>query len=1129
MQITTLGTLAVDGRPVRGARLVALVRALVEARGRSVSVGSLVETVWGGAPPVDAAGALQALVSRARRTGLRVDATPTGYALGHAPEDVDAVRVGDALHRGRDALRAGDADLAARCADEALGLVAPDATSAAPPPDDARHARLLADSLALHVEAALARGADPGPLDALRSLALGTPPDEPLVALLVRALAAQGREAEALDALEHVRARLAERYGTDPSGVVADVHLALLRGELTPPAGAGRPASASPSRTAPPPGNEGVGTAEPASTPAPASPIAEPAVAPSPTGAPSGWRRAVTGLVGREDDVAAAEHALAGQQLVTLVGLGGAGKTRLALEVARRAAERGGAVHAVELASLREPSEVLPALLAAVGVAESVVDPDRAQGRRVLSTDERLRRVAEVSGLLVLDNCEHLLDAVADLTARLLAQAGPALRVLATSRAPLSVPGETVQPVLALPDADAVRLLETRARAARPDLAWDPGTAATLCRRLDNLPLALELAAARVRSVPLADVLAGIDDRFALLDHALRGVPQRHAGLRAMVDWSWSLLTDDERAVLAHVSVVPAPFTADAAVHLLGPDAAGESTLLAGGRVRRALGGLVEQSLLVLEEPGTVGDAGAGSGTGAGAGADGGAEGGGPARYRMLETVREYGERRLAELPDVAGVSAPEHARDRLVRWAVDEAHAVARLLVRGQHVAGIRRTDVEQDTLVASLRRAVEHGSERDAAAIGAALTTLWTVRGMHAEVDTWAALLLGSDDPAARTRSWALAGPRPGVPAPDVEDLATVALQAVVNSGIVGNHRHGAVARRVARRALVDPARQGVGAVTHRTAALLRAMDSLSSSRSADHLAAADVLAAEADPSLAGLGLFLRSALWENLGDVEHSLRDARAAYDLFASVGDVWGMGMAAQGIGQWEGGRGGSDSDVWLARAEEHLTAIGAVSDARAVTVVRHVHRALRGEPAARTALEEVVASPASAEGSRAHAWVGLAALAAIEGRWDAAVAAADRALAVAQADPHAFAQARVVYAVCAAVIRLRAGADGEELLRAAVPEAVGSKDAPVLGSLALGFAELAATRGDQERARTLWALGTRLGASIALVFGPVFESLLLAHVGDRDERAAMLAEVHELTSSAAVGRIVALLG
>ncbi|GEA86716.1 ATP-binding protein [Cellulomonas cellasea] len=1109
MQITTLGTLAVDGRPVRGARLVALVRALVDARGRSVSVAALAEAVWDGAAPDDAAGALQALVSRARRTGLRVTSGPAGYALAHDPADIDAVRAAATLRRGRDALRTGHADDADRCAAEALALVGadvPPGTTAVH--DDPAHLRLLAGAVALRVEAALAGGTDPGPLDVLRALALRTPPDEPLVALLVRALAAQGRDAEALDVLEGVRAGLAERFGTDPSGVVAQVHVALLRGELAP----GAP-------TGPPTG--------------PATAAGEALAV--------GWRRAVTGLVGREVDVAAAESALADQPLVTLVGLGGAGKTRLALEVARRAAERGVAVHAVELAGLREPSEVLPALLSAVGAAESVADPDRPQGRRVLGADERLQRVAEVGGLLVLDNCEHLLDAVADVAARLIALADRDLRVLATSRAPLAVPGETVQPVLALPDADALQLLGTRARAVRPDLAWDPDVAAALCLRLDNLPLALELAAARVRSMPLTDVLAGLDDRFALLDHALRGMPERHAGLRAMVDWSWSLLTDDERVLLMHVAVVPAPFTAATAVHLVGPDAArapagpgaarsgaarpevattvagASGPLLGETRARRALGALVEQSLLVLEEPGRDASARDAGGHGGEAPARPGA-----ARYRMLETVREYGEQRLAELGD------PADARDRLVRWAVDEAHAVAEMLAAREHTAGIRRAGAEQESLLAALRWAVERRREREAMAVGAALLALWTVRGLHAEVDTWAAVLLGSHDPELRATSWALHGPRTDAPPPEAEDVATVALHALVNSGIAGTQRRGAVARRVARRALASPAAVGRGRVRHRTAALVRAMDALTSVESADGVAAAEALAREDDPSLAGMGLFLRSALRENLGDVDLSLRDAHAAYDRFASVGDLWGMGMAAQGIGQWEGGRGGAGADVWLERAEDHLRAIGAVADARAIAVVRHVHRALRGETGSRAALEDVVAAPASGGASRAHASVGLAALAALEDRWDDAVRHADEALAVARDDPAAVPQARVVYVVCAAVIRLRAGHDSEALLRSAVPEAVSTKDAPVLGSLALGFAELAASRGEHERARTLWALGTRLGASIALIFGPAFASLLHAHVGDGDERTALLAEVHDLTSSAAVSRIVALL-
>ena len=161
----------------------------------------------------------------------------------------------------------------------------------------------------------------------------------------------------------------------------------------------------------------------------------------------------------------------------------------------------------------------------------------------MLSPEERLRAVApDLDGLVVLDNCEHVLDAAAAVVADLLAAASPEVAVLATSRAPLGLVGEVVHRLRALPDADALALLESRARAGGAAPTWDADRALALCHRLDNLPLALELAAARLRHMPIDDVLAGLTDRFALLDDALRGLPERHASLWAMVDWSRELL-----------------------------------------------------------------------------------------------------------------------------------------------------------------------------------------------------------------------------------------------------------------------------------------------------------------------------------------------------------------------------------------------------------------------------------------------------------------------------------------------------------------------------------------------------------------------------------------------------------
>ncbi|MEU5674967.1 BTAD domain-containing putative transcriptional regulator, partial [Micromonospora sp. NPDC047753] len=405
MHIATLGPLAVDGKPVRGERLAAVLRALVDARGRAVSVSLLVDAVWDGVPPDDATGAVQALVSRVRRLGLPVVAVPGGYRLPADEVSVDAVEARALVDQAGTVLRCGDVRAARGLADQARALFpeVPELVSA-------EDTRLFAEVAALRAQAALA-GAGPYDEVDLGRLAARTPPDEPSAALLVRVLAAQGREAEALEVVERLRADLADRYGTDPSPVITSVHLALLRGELTAP------------------------------------PVAAPPRQQARITLPAAWRRPMAALVGRERDVKAVTDALAEAPVVTVVATGGAGKTRLAAEVARRTAAGGRAVRVIELAGLRSPDEVLPTVLAAFGGADTTATGGNlGLERRVLSPEERLRAVApDLDGLVVLDNCEHVLDAVAVVVADLVAAASPEVAVLATSRAPLGLLGELVQ------------------------------------------------------------------------------------------------------------------------------------------------------------------------------------------------------------------------------------------------------------------------------------------------------------------------------------------------------------------------------------------------------------------------------------------------------------------------------------------------------------------------------------------------------------------------------------------------------------------------------------------------------------------------------------------------------------
>ena len=1058
VQITALGPLSIDGHAVEGSRLPALLLPLLLARGRVVPTGVLVDEVWEEAPPADPLGALQALVTRARRLGLTLTATAGGYRLDPTGLDVDLVTAQDLLAHARASLGAGDPARAADDATCAVALWSADSTA----PLDGPAGRLYCDLVALRVEATLASGAHlvPEALDHLRDAVRLLPTDEPLVELLMRGLAATGQEAEALTVYARLCAHLRETYGTDPSALVSRTHLALLRGELGASGGSDR--TGGPDGPSTPDRTGGPGTP---STPGPRSTPARPTTSPAPvpTTTPTTppptpaalLRRQTTPLVGRDADVAALERALETSPMVTLVAVGGAGKTRLAAEVATRASHQGVPVHAVELAGVRDPDEVLPALLTVLGAAESTSDGVDPRTRRALDPQERARRaVGSLRGLLVLDNCEHLLDAAADLAALVLPAADPGLRILATSRAPLGVVGETVHPVAMLSDGAALTLLESRGRAARPGLTWDPETALEVCRRLDNLPLALELAAARLRSMSLADVLAGVDHRFTLLTGALRGLPDRHQGLWAMVDWSWALLDEGCRTLLRDLAVIPAAFSVDTALAVSG--STDDDTTRAG------LATLVEQSLLTLDEPGD----------------------GEPPRFRMLETVREYGDAHLTE------DGAREEVMARLTRWAAERGRTLRDDYAGPAQLAALAATARDHDALAVALRWAVEHGSTADAFAIAADLLTVWTFHGLHLEVLGWARSLLERDDPAARRATWQRlrepAGDVTPDTAPDPDDAAVIGALVVVTSGITRDVRLGALGARLARWALTGPA--DARRLSHRSAAIATVALAVMSDRKDRQAAAVDRLVADADPYLHGLGLLLRAMSRENEGDLVGSAEDARTAYAFFESTGDHWGMGMSAQALSQWEDGFDAERSDEWLARAIGHFDQMGAVNDARTLLVARDLRRALRGSSEATAALEATLRAASSAPNERAQAAIGLGALAALSGDADASVRYAELAVGAARSDTTAAPQFRITVEVGAAVLQIRAGADGEGLLAVAAHAALPLGDMPVIGAVAQGYAELAASRGQTARSDELWELGARLGSNLGLVLG-----------------------------------------
>ncbi|MFI5935134.1 ATP-binding protein [Actinoplanes sp. NPDC051494] len=1000
MRITTLGPLAVDGQPVRGERLATVIRELVGARGHAVSTVALAGAVWQGDPPDDTTGAVQALVSRVRRLGVPVVAVPGGYRVPAERVESDIVAARALADRARAALTGGDPDAARRAADEARALF-PELPDLA----DGDRARLFGDVTALRAEAALA-GAGPFGEDDLRRLVARTPPDEPAAALLVRILAAQGRDAEALDVVERLRAELADRYGTDPSPVITDVHLALLRGEL---------AAARPRRHAR-------------------------------SALPASWRRPGTTMVGRERDLAAVTAALADAPLVTVVASGGSGKTRLAAEVAHRTA---GTVRVVELAGLRTPGEVLPAVLAVLGGVEPgpVITP----GRRVLSPRERLRAVApEVDGLLVLDNCEHVLDEAASVVADLLA-AAPDVAVLATSRAPLGLAGELVHRLPALPDTEALALLDTRARAGGAVPTWDDERALRLCRRLDNLPLALELAAARLRHMPIDDVIIGLGDRFGLLDDALRGLPDRHASLWAMVDWSRELLAPAEQDLLQRLAVIPAPFTAATAAAVAGaPD------------VRQGLALLVEQSLLVL--------------------ADGA---GGPPRYRMLETVREYGEARLTDRsPAMTG----------LVLWARNLAAGLAGTFVGPHQLETIATAAREQENLLGALRWTLSHDDEPASVDLAAALFHLWTIRGLHAEVAAWSRQLMHADDPMARLRSAVAHGRASGAPLPDADRLAWVLLLIVTNSGIAGPLRPSALAGRALRTLLAERGTE----LSARHVALATVVPHLNNFQSPETRVRVERLIAHDDPYVHGFGHFARAALLESSRPHEGFTEDAERAYASFEAAGDQWGMGITAQALGNSAALRGSQAAVEWLIRSVRHMELVGASQDAQSMRVLLDIQHALNGDAEAERRLRDLATLDRAETWDQAQAALGLGHLAWQREQWDLALACADDVTSATDVFTATPPLPGVVFRVAAAILQLavagRQPAPGAEakaagLLRGARREMVSGHDSAIIGSWAIAGAWLARHRGDDDVARELWRLGMRLGANFSTMFPP----------------------------------------
>src|SRR4051794_36991035 len=607
----------------------ALLARLALSPGRVVSVEALTDALWGADLPSDAPNAVQIRVSKLRRAlvgaGLPADILVTrapGYQLAVDPEAVDAYRFEGLLARARRDSAAHEPSAAVAGLDEALALWRGAALADVGDAEwiEAESTRLEELRLAARedrLELLLDLGRHGEAVADLERLATLHPLRERLHPLLLLALYPAGRQADALGVYHRLRRRLADELGIDPGPDLQALAEAILRQQVpTVPAPA----------PAPPP------TAAQASVP----------LLPART----------SPIIGRGDDVDVVLDLLAGHRLVTLIGPGGVGKTTLALEVARHVDPAvAGELRLVRLASVEPAADVAEAVAQQLGLLPS--------GSGEASVAAVLAYLAERRALLVVDNCEHVVDSAASLLERLV-PACPHVTVLATSREAFALPGEVQVAVhpLAVPPEDegpavierspAVQLFVERARAVRPGFALDAGTApvvALICRQLDGVPLAVELAAARVKALPVQEIAERLADRFTFLTAGPRYGEARHRTLRATLDWSHDLLSDAEKALLRRLAVFRGGWTLDAAEQVCGGSGIEQADVI------DLLFRLVDRSL-VVPDPDT-------------------------GRFRLLVTVRDYASAKLREAGEQDAVrnrhlehfTAYAHTNSSLTRW----------------------------------------------------------------------------------------------------------------------------------------------------------------------------------------------------------------------------------------------------------------------------------------------------------------------------------------------------------------------------------------------------------------------------------------------------------------------------
>ncbi|WKG09089.1 BTAD domain-containing putative transcriptional regulator [Nocardia sp. PE-7] len=916
-----------------GARARLLLAALAVHPGRARSAQALIDEVWGEQPPRAPMNALHTQVSRLRALlpDGALEIGPAGYRLTLPADSVDLTAVAALARRADEHLAAGNTadSLAAIALAHTLwrgepGADLPDSA----PADDLRAAAVDLRRHLDHTELAAhtARHDFAAALPLARAAATTNPLDESAHTTLVRLLAAAGRTNEALEVFATYRLRLIEELGADPGPALLALNTAVLRGETIEIPGdraAQRNREADPSAS--PPAHRaadssalGVNNGDIAGRRGPtdarssavaaryegaeadlpdstsgggsqrsgASPIVELDERGQPNTQPAesangsapdrstanhaatprtavGLRAAPNELLGRTADLDAIIELAHRSRVTTVLGPGGTGKTRVANAVGERLA-RSVPVVLVELASVQPESEVgadsrtgIEVVIGQVmGLGEVIRDPGAIRQGRQIDARTRLREaLAARPMVLILDNCEHVIDAAAEVVADLVGRCAQ-LTVLTTSRSPLAITAESVYPLAPLAidaaGSPATELFSARARAVRPDVRLDPDTVARLCRTLDGLPLAIELAAARVRTMSVAEIETRLEHRFALLRSGDRSAPHRHRTLHAVIAWSWNLLDLDQQVTLRRLSRFAAGFTLSAAeIVAAGPD------------VAAAVDGLVGQSLLtVLDDPDGAG-----------------------IRYRMLETVREFGAEQIAAADAATDGAESALVLDRMFCWAREFALASFRGYRGGDQVRAVLAVTADLDNLVAVLRIAVDRADAHTAYSVFPVVAMVWVMRGAHLEFTGWAMRLV------------ALVPPPPA--SGDAADLQMIAhLLTCLHMLFLkdGGVRATAIVRTRARRLVtnpdLDPGLSFLGTVITVRPEEFR-LGRLFARGARSHHRQVRVAA-----------LIARANLWENAGNVAGSTRDSLRTLDDMDPA-EVWGMATVSQHLAQLSG--------------------------------------------------------------------------------------------------------------------------------------------------------------------------------------------------------------------------------